>query len=97
MDNKLLRKIGAALTILVGNTVFMALLGPRRLVESTYQTINNEFGHFIGQYICKLGEGIYIIISYGIILFIIFKLFPLPKADEAGDSQIEELQTEDQE
>jgi len=90
MSNTLLRKIGVILTILVGNTVFMALLGPRKLFDNTYETINNTFGYFIGEFICKVGEGIYIILSYAIILFIVLKLFPVPKKDAQYETQTKE-------
>lgn len=79
MDNKQIRKICVAVTLIVGNSVFMALLGPRRLFENTYTAIHDTFGYFLGDLIIKVGEGSYIIISYAIIIFIICKLFPIQK------------------
>jgi hypothetical protein len=85
MDNKQLRRIFISVTLILGNSIFMALIGPRRLFDNTYNTINNDFGYFLGDLIIKVGEGSYIIISYAIIIFVICKLFPNPKI--SGDAK----------
>jgi hypothetical protein len=85
MDNSTLRRIFVVVTLLVGNSVFMVLLGPSPFYDTTYDAVINALGRFLGMFICEVGEGRYIIISYAIIIFIAFKLFPLPKSDEAKD------------
>lgn len=79
MDNRRLRSISIIITLLVGNSVFMSLLGPSPFYDSTYDAVINIFGRFLGMFICEVGEGRYIIISYTIIMLIAFKLFPVPK------------------
>jgi hypothetical protein len=57
------------------------------VLDKSRRSPTNTFGYFLGDFIVKVGEGSYIIISYAILIFIVFKLFPLPKADEAKNDQ----------
>lgn len=77
MKNNTIKKILIVLILLVGNSVFMMLVGPMGLSDNTYNLIGNLFGFgFFASFINKIAEGILIIISYAIILFITIKIFP---------------------
>lgn len=90
MDNKRLRSISIIITLLVGNSVFMSLLGPSPFYDNTYDAVINIFGRFLGMFICEVGEGRYIIISYLIIVVIILKLFPVSKENATDGNQADE-------
>ena len=79
MNNILIRKIIIITTLLVGNTVFMLLLGPLNIQDETYGRIFEIFGGVLGQLVLRLIAGILIIISYTIVLIIALKMFPKPK------------------
>ena len=98
MDNRRLRSICIVVTLLIGNSVYMMLLGPRRLSDDTYNTINDMFGSFLSDLISIVGEGIFIIISYTIIMLIVFKLFPIPEKiidSESMSTAHKEIQNEE--
>ena len=79
MDNLQLRRIFITIALIVGNSIFMTLLGPRKLFDGTYDAITNTFGYILGDFMINVGEGSYIIISYAIIILVIMKLFPVAK------------------
>lgn len=77
MNNNIIKKMLIVLILLVGNSVFMMLLGPMRLRDNTYNILGNLSGFvFFDSFIIKIAEGNLIIISYAIILFITIKIFP---------------------
>lgn len=82
MKENTIKKILIVLILLVGNSVFMMLVGPVRLSENTLNVIANAFGiNLFSDFIEKVGEGIFIIISYAIILWITIKIFSENKKD----------------